>query len=174
MHARAGIAGRGPILFVTGVAGGLLIAGPLISRHSPMLLWNASKSMPEGLYLVDRTAAVRTGDIVAARLPPWARILAAQRNYVPPDVPIIKRVAAGVGAMVCANGATISIGGRRAGVRLEGDARGRALPHWTGCMRFGSSDYLLLGQSLASFDGRYFGPSTRNDLAGRAELLWPH
>jgi len=32
--------------------------------------------------------------------------------------------------------------------------------------------FLLMARSPASFDGRYFGPTSRSDIVGKATLLW--
>src|SRR5687768_5445013 len=60
---------------------------------SRRLVWNASSSVPVGLYwrIDDRPSR---GDLVLAWAPLWARRLAAERHYLPMDVPLAKQVAA--------------------------------------------------------------------------------
>jgi type IV secretory pathway protease TraF len=59
-----------------------------------------------------------------------------------------------------------------AAVRKSLDALGRALPVWSGCRDLGAAEYLLLGESPWSFDGRYHGATDKRDIIGRAVLLW--
>lgn len=140
---------------------------------APRLVWNASASAPVGLYRVEPGAPVGEGDMVVARLPDAARALAARRHYLPANVPIVKRVAATTGAQVCALGPDILVDGRHAATRLDIDAHGRPLPWWHGCRTLRDDEvFLLMDASPGSFDGRYFGPSMRGHIVGRARLIW--
>ena len=148
---------------------GLTVAAPPL----PRLVWNVSASAPRGLYAVSPGASVRPGDMVIARVPmPWRR-LAAARRYIPVNVPLVKRVAAGQGTRVCATGAEIRIDGRRVALRRAVDGRGRVMPRWDGCVTLGAGALFLLMDAPDSFDGRYFGPTARGDVIGRARFLWP-
>lgn len=140
----------------------------------PRLVWNASPSAPVGLYVVSPNVPVEPGDMVVAWTPdPW-RGLAAQRRYLPRNVPLVKRVVAARGDLVCARGASISINGVPAVTRRAADGAGRTLPWWEGCARPGKGDaFLLMASADASFDGRYFGVTRARDIIGRAHLLWP-
>ena len=138
-----------------------------------LLVWNASASAPRGLYLVVRGSSVRTGDLAIAWPPAGARALAARRGYLPANVPLVKRIAAAGGDRICTSGRRITIDGRTAAIRLLLDAKGRAMPHWSGCRTLGAGQYLLLADHLWSFDGRYFGVTGRSEILGRARLLWP-
>lgn len=137
-----------------------------------LLLWNVSASVPPGLYAVRHDRPVRSGDLVAAAIPGTVRQLAASRRYLPADVPVVKRVAAGPGDRVCARGPEIRINGRPAALRRRRDPSGRPMPWWTGCRRLGPGQLFLLADSALSFDGRYFGTSSKQDVAGRAQPLW--
>lgn len=137
----------------------------------PMLLWNASASMPRGLYAIGAAEGVGRGDTVVARLPGGPRRLAARRGYLPFAVPVIKRIAALSGDRVCARGGGLWVNGRFAAARRSADAAGRPLGGWRGCRKLGG-EVLLLGDSARSFDSRYFGPIDRSRVVGRARLLW--
>lgn len=159
-------------LAILGGAGLVLLAAPPIYSPAPRLVWNASASAPIGLYWVWPGSTVARGDMVVARVPePW-RTLAARRRYLPANVPLVKRVAAARGALVCASGARILIDGEFAAMRLARDASGRRLPRWDGCRRLRQGEVLLLMDAPGSFDGRYFGISRAHDLVGRARLIW--
>jgi conjugative transfer signal peptidase TraF len=148
---------------------GLTMAFP----PAPRLVWNASASAPIGLYAVIPGAPVDAGDMVIARVPdPW-RMMAAQRRYIPANVPLVKRVAAAAGDEVCALGQEIFINGAWVVERRVADAKGRPMPWWSGCVRLrGHQLFLLMADSPASFDGRYFGVTEGELVVGKARLLW--
>jgi len=67
--------GRGAILAVMALGVGA-IALPQLDNRPPWLVWNASASVPIGLYAIDTTIDVHTGDLVVVRPPePLARSL---------------------------------------------------------------------------------------------------
>ena len=147
--------------------------GTLLWPPRPALLWNASASSPVGLYGVSPADALRVGDLVVAWAPPEARQLAAERHYIPANVPLVKRVAAVGGDRVCAAGEAVFVNGRLETLRLERDPSGRAMPWWAGCETLGEGDlFLLVPDVPQGFDGRYFGISRRQQIVGRARLLW--
>jgi len=141
-------------------------------RPPTLLVWNASASAPIGLYGLHAGKPIRRGDMVVAWTPEPGRTLAAQRHYLPANVPLVKRVAAVAGDYVCAVGSAISINGKTAAVRQRLDPAGRPMPSWSGCRQLRRHEYFLLMDSALSFDGRYFGVTRSNDVLGPAELLW--
>lgn len=144
----------------------------IVAPPAPRLVWNVSASAPRGLYLVGDRDRAGVGDMVIARVPASWRRLAAVRRYLPANVPLVKRAAAGPGDRVCASGGDIVINGRRAAERWAADGAGRRLPWWTGCVVLREGAFLLLMDDPASFDGRYFGPTAGGDIIGKARLLW--
>lgn len=149
-----------------------LLCATIIAPPRPRLIWNASASARVGLYTIDTYASLAKGDLVAARLPAAFRTLAADRGYLPANVPLIKRIASSAHDEVCADGGTVRVNGGVVAVRLRRDRVGRTLPWWHGCRRLARDEFLLLSDAPASFDGRYFGLSKRSELIGRAEPLW--
>jgi conjugative transfer signal peptidase TraF len=156
---------------VTGILCVLVMAS-VVFQPVPHLVWNASSSAPVGLYHVVPIHVLQRGDMVVARLKPAAAQLAATREYLPFGVPVVKRIAAVPGDRVCADRVLISINGRPAAARLAADSRGRPLPVWHGCTTLDSRQYLLLNESLGSFDGRYFGPTNASAIVGLASPIW--
>ena len=138
----------------------------------PWLVWNASASLPIGLYRVGGGDAIETGDTVIAWTRTGARALAAQRRYHPANVPLVKTVAGRAGDTICAHGPEIFVDGRPAAARLTSDAAGRALPWWHGCVTLGRGAVFLMAQRPGSFDGRYFGPTAAANIVGEAHPLW--
>lgn len=150
---------------------GCALAATIVAPPTPRLVWNVSASAPRGLYVVGRLDGVDVGDMVIARMPASWRRFAATRRYVPANVPLVKRVAAGQGDTVCASGRRILVNGRVIAERLMADGAGRLMPWWNGCTVLDAGTLFLLMDNPASFDGRYFGPITRGDIVGGARLL---
>ena len=118
-------------------------------------------------------AALRPGDHALIEPPPHLAKLLARRGYLPVGVPLVKRVAAIEGQLVCRRRGRISIDGAFIGTALAQDRRGRALPRWAGCRRLGRGEVFLMNPAApASFDGRYFGALPSASLIGRAVPLW--
>jgi conjugative transfer signal peptidase TraF len=151
----------------------MAVAVTIALPPGPLLVWNASASAPVGLYGVGATTGIRTGDMVIAWPPKPLRVFAARRRYLPANVPLVKRVMAEPGDTVCALGQEIFVNGRRIAERLTRDGSGRPMPWWTGCVTLRSGMmFLLMTDSSASFDGRYFGPTKPAQIVGKATLLW--
>lgn len=154
---------------VTGLA---LIAFTVFAKPSPWLVWNASASAPVGLYRVVEAAPVR-GDLVLVSPPEFIESLAAERGYLPIDVPLVKRIAALPREHVCAFYDAIIIGGEIVARRIKTDRQGRQLPWWNGCRALTDDEvFLINGEAPGSFDSRYFGPVPVKNIIGRAMPLW--
>lgn len=166
---RARLARRG--LAIAGLSA--LLGLTIAIEPAPLLVWNMSPSAPLGFYAVAPGRDAEPGDYVIATLPAGWQQLAAHRHYLPLHVPLVKQVAARAGDDVCAFDAVIEVNGEIVARRLIRDAKGRPLPWWKGCVRLGKGQYfLLMASEPASFDGRYFGISSRPDIIGKAYLLW--
>jgi conjugative transfer signal peptidase TraF len=164
--------GRGAILAVVALGVGA-IALPQLDNRPPWLVWNASASVPIGLYAIDTTIDLHTGDLVVVRPPePLARFL-ADGGYLPRGVPLLKHVAAVAGQTVCRIGRSITVDANAIGEARERDGRSRPLPVWQGCRVIATADVFLMNpQSADSLDGRYFGPLPAASIVGRAIPLW--
>ena len=144
-----------------------------VFQFRPRVIWNASASAPIGLYWVQDPEPLTREDLVLASLPGSMRPLAAERRYLPPHVGLIKHVAALSGDQVCSDGMRITIDGNEVAIRLTVDHEGRPMPLWTGCRSLKSEDVFLLMKGVpTSFDGRYFGVTSRGFIIGRLVPLW--
>lgn len=161
---------RSALLFCTAVPVLALAVASLV-RLPEMLIYNASASAPIGFYWLD-DRAIGPGDYVFVRVPERVRQLVEERRYLPPEVPLIKRVAAVGGDQVCRHGLEILINGTAVAVAQEADSSGRSLPDWQGCSLLTAQTVLLLQDHPRSFDGRYFGPVETATIIGRATPLW--
>lgn len=164
---------RRAIPLVCVAAGVLLVLLPTLLAPRPLLVWNASASLPRGFYRITVPAAPRAGDLVLARAPSGWAALFAERGYLPAGVPLLKRVAATAGSTVCRNGLAILIDGTEHATAQRTDRAGRPMPVWSGCHRLGADEvFLLIAEHPASLDGRYFGPTAASLVIGRATPLW--
>jgi conjugative transfer signal peptidase TraF len=135
------------------------------------LVWNASPSVPTGLYRIENGTPKR-GDIVLVELPEPYKTIADQRGYLPKNLPALKRVRALSGDQVCRFGRKVSINGATVSVAQLHDIRGLKLPEWSGCRTLKSYEVFLLTDHPKSYDGRYFGPVDRSAITGIAHPLW--
>jgi len=140
---------------------------------SPRLIWNASASVPIGLYRIRPAEPLHIGELVVAMPPePLAGYL-ANRGYLSEGVPLLKHILALAGHTVCRAGDTIAVDGETVGRALASDWRGRELPTWQGCQALSADTVFLMNeQSAHSLDGRYFGPVATSAIVGRAVPLW--
>ena len=99
------------------------------------------------------------------------RRFAAERHYLPLNVPLIKQVVGIEGDRICAHEAAILRNRTTIATRHARDPRGRTLPWWQGCHRLRDGEFFLLNAPPDSFDGRYFGITRRADVIGKAHKL---
>lgn len=151
----------------------LLVAALACISVTPRLIWNASASVPVGLYALHPDAHVEAGDLVAVRPPGSLGRFLAERHYLPLDVPLMKRVAALPGQEVCRRNLAITVDGMPFGEALDRDRRGRPLPVWQGCRRLGTGEMFLMNAAVPdSLDSRYFGPLPATTVIGAATPLY--
>jgi conjugative transfer signal peptidase TraF len=140
---------------------------------SPKLIWNASASVPVGLYRIQPVEPLHVGELVVAVPPEPLASYLANRGYLPEGVPLLKHILALAGHTVCRAGDTITVDGETVGRALASDWRGRELPTWQGCQALSADTVFLMNeQSAHSLDGRYFGPLATSAIVGRAVPLW--
>jgi conjugative transfer signal peptidase TraF len=137
------------------------------------LLWNASASVPVGLYRIVRADRLDVTDLAVVMPPDDLAGFLDERRYLPRGLPLLKRVLALSGTTVCRNGAEITAYGMTYGQARERDGQGRPLPVWQGCrtLRVGEA-FFMNWDSPDSFDSRYFGPLPLTTVVGRAIPLW--
>jgi conjugative transfer signal peptidase TraF len=159
-------------ILASGSAAIVLLAASVFTLDSRLLVWNATASVPRGLYA--RTpGAPSKGDLALTWLPAAVRGLAAERRYLPYRVPALKPVAAIAGDTVCASADSISINGTPVATRNTADHLGRELPSWHGCQTLTTAQLFLLSTYAPdSFDGRYFGPTDTADVIEKVAPLW--
>jgi len=157
-----------------------LLAGSLIalgwatcSTPIPRVVYNVSDSVPIGWYRIEPASSLHPEDLALVRLPHRVMAFAAQRGYLPANVPLLKTVAAVSPQHVCMLNGLIVVGGEPVAIRLRVDREGRELPQWSGCRHLDNGEVFLLSTTNPeSFDSRYFGPVPVDAVIGRAQPLW--
>lgn len=147
----------GRITATTAAALGLGLSA--LIRPTPRLIWNASGSVPIGLYAVHRVDSLRVDDLLVVMPPEPPATFLDERRYPPQGVPLLKHILALPGQTVCRSDRTITVDGVAMGDALDRDHLSRPLPVWHGCRVVAGGDVFLMNrQSEDSLDGRYFGP----------------
>jgi conjugative transfer signal peptidase TraF len=142
-------------------------------RPAPRLIWNASASVPIGLYAVHPAGVPHVNELLVVMPPEPLATFLEERRYLPKGVPLLKHVLALPGQTVCRSGRTITVDGAAMGMALARDHLGRPLPVWDGCRVIAGGDVFLMNRrSGDSLDGRYFGPLPTTAVVGRADPLW--
>ena len=142
-------------------------------RSVPRYLWNVSNSVPIGLYRLSPIGRLAVTELVAVAPPEPTATFLADGDYLPRNVPMLKRVLALPGQTVCREHLTITVDAIAMGIARERDGRGRPLPVWQGCRVIASGQVFLMNwQSADSLDGRYFGMLPTSAIMGRAEPVW--
>lgn len=140
-------------------------------QHRPFFIWNATASVPVGLYRLSPGAPVR-GDIVAVRLPRSIADFAGARGYLPHNVLLLKPLSATAGDNFCRRGSLVLINGALRAIASVADSHGQRLPMWRGCVTLGPDEIVVIGARRDSYDSRYFGSITTRTMVGRAVPIW--
>jgi conjugative transfer signal peptidase TraF len=155
------------------MAGAVALMTFASSEPAPVLIWNASKSAPIGLYHVQPVGTLFVTTLVVVIPPEPLATFLSQGGYLPHGVPLLKRIVALAGQSVCRDELSISVDGIEIGAARERDRRGRMLPVWQGCRTVANGEVFLMNwDEPASLDSRYFGPIPKSAIIGRAEPLW--
>ena len=164
--------GRVAILLTT-LAATALVACTIAAKRAPRYIWNASASVPIGLYRLRPTGQLFATELVAVEPPDPLAAFLESRLYLPRGVPLLKQVSALPGQTVCREELAITIDKSAVGDARAQDSRGRALPDWQGCHILAAGEVFLMNRRSAdSLDGRYFGVLPSSAIIGKAEPLW--
>jgi conjugative transfer signal peptidase TraF len=140
---------------------------------APKWIWNASASVPIGLYAVHPAGALHVGELLVVAPPEPLAAFLAERGYLPKGVPLLKHVLALPGHQVCRTARAIAVDDVAVGEAQDRDRKGRSLPVWRGCRVVAAGEVFLLNRRSAdSLDGRYFGALPDTTIIGRADPIW--
>jgi conjugative transfer signal peptidase TraF len=157
---------------ITMVSAATALLHTMAWRPTPRVVWNASGSVPIGLYRLQTTRRTMINDLVVVMPPEPLATFLANGGYLPRGVPLIKRVLAVAGQTVCRQGFNITVDNLKIGAARERDFSGRLLPDWQGCRILEERDIFLMNPHPDSVDGRYFGVLPCSSIVGRAAMLW--
>jgi len=126
------VTGRLATLLTTlGVA--VIVVSTIAAKPAPVYIWNASESVPIGLYRLRPADRVAVSQLVAVQSPEPLATFLADRRYLPRGIPLLKRVLALPGQTVCRDQLAITVDKIEMGTAREHDGSGRQLPIWEGC-----------------------------------------
>ena len=91
-------------------------------RRPPWLIWNASASVPIGLYAIHTVGAQRIGGLVVVKPPEPLASFLADRGYLPRGVPLVKHVAALPDSRSVATGSQSALAPSRSAKRASATA----------------------------------------------------
>jgi len=111
------------MILTTFAATGLLLS--TVGGATPYYIWNASNSVPIGLYRVQPATRLAVTELVAVQPPDLLATFLDLNGYLPIGVPMLKRVLALPGQTVCRTGLQIAVDGVDVGETRERDGRNR-------------------------------------------------
>jgi conjugative transfer signal peptidase TraF len=157
----------------TALGAAVVVVSMIAVRPAPRYIWNASESVPIGLYRLHPTGRLAVTQLVAVEPPEPLATFLADRGYLPRGIPLLKRVLALPGQTVCRDQLVVTVDKIEMGAARAHDRSGRLLPIWEGChVIAGGEVFLMNWQSADSFDGRYFSVLPTSAIIGTAEPLW--
>jgi conjugative transfer signal peptidase TraF len=159
-----------------GISLGLLFALAVITSLLKYggygLTYQFSASMPEGWYWLSPVGQLERGDTVTFMPPPATAALMVKRQWLGPDMAMMKHIKAMPGDFVCRQDNALYINNHYVGAIAKVDEQGRPLPQLHYCQALPSHQYMLMSTRVPnSFDSRYFGPVDRNRIINKATKL---
>lgn len=155
---------------------GLVLSGavalPAIFSSRPLLIYNATESLPQGLYLVVPEAEYQRGELVAFPVPPSVREMVRERRWLPDGALLIKPVSGKAGDVLDTENGRCMLNGEAFGSVHAVDRRGEALPIYSASRPLENGEIVLLSHACGSFDSRYFGPIREQAVIGAARPIW--
>lgn len=101
---------RRATLATTG-AGAFVIALTMAWQHAPLFVWNASESVPVGLYAVRPSSVLTIDELVLVQPSETLADFLAAGGYLPKGLPLLKHIAALPGSKVCRSGLAVTVDG---------------------------------------------------------------
>jgi conjugative transfer signal peptidase TraF len=166
------VRGRVGILLTTLTAAAVLLS-TIAAKRATRYVWNASASVPIGLYRLQPTGRLFATELVAVEPPEPLATFLEGRRYLPRGIPLLKQILALPGQTVCREELTITVDKRPIGEARAQDSQDRPLPDWQGCHLIAAGEVFFMNwRSADSLDGRYFGVLPASAIIGKVEPLW--
>ena len=155
------------IMFAMAAVGIAFLAIKPFIHPLPLLIWNASESVPIGWYFVAKRQP-KIGEIAVIKPTDWVQIYASRRGYLLQNVWLLKPLFASHPSIICRFGSHVFVDGKHGAKAKIADKMRRVLPVWKGCKALSSTQYFVIGRHRDSFDSRYFGPIENDQVVGTA------
>jgi conjugative transfer signal peptidase TraF len=137
------------------------------------LTYQQTGSMPEGVYLVYPSEVFVDGNDILFEPTKEIESYMIERGYLQKDTPLLKQIVATKNDDVCIVDKVLFINGSPKGNVHSYDTKGRPLIHAEICRQLKAGEYFVMGVSSSySFDSRYYGVVTQNQIIGKAKQLW--
>lgn len=134
--------------------------------------YQATISMPKGIYLTFPAKNIKYDDIVIFYPPKIAAEFLAKQHWAPNSGVLMKKVIGMPDDFVCNQNHAIAINGKKLGLLHDFYAPGKKMPHELFCGKLANNQYMLLSTFIdRSYDGRYFGPVTQDQIIAKAKLI---
>lgn len=154
------------VLFLIAI---LAIGTYLIRYFGYGVSYQVSPSMPEGFYFIEPAKNLKRNDIVIFYPPKNIKKFLLEHHWIPHDGLLMKYVVGVPGDWVCKKGNVIWINHKRIANVYRFYATNKLLPNWKFCVTLKHNQFLLMSTRVErSFDGRYFGPTSRQYIIGKA------
>jgi type IV secretory pathway protease TraF len=158
------------ILFAIATVGFVFFAVKPFVNPMPLVIWNASKSVPIGWYFIAKRQP-KIGEIAVIKPADWVQIYASSHGYLPQNVWLLKPIFAAHPSIICRFGSHVFVDGKHVAKARIVDKLHRRLPVWKGCKALTSTQYFVISRRRDSFDSRYFGPIEKGQVVGTAILI---
>jgi type IV secretory pathway protease TraF len=123
----------------------VVLRSAMHSKKAPLFVWNASESVPIGLYRMQAPNNLIVTSLVVAMPPEALASFLAESGYLPRGVPLIKRHPRTPRLVRVPRRAPYRCRWNRHGRGArERDNRGGALPVWQGCRVIGDAEVFLM------------------------------
>ena len=140
-----------------------------MQEYLPHILYvNTTESLPVGFYVAIPGGEFRNGDLVAYKPTSDVLSIVKENDWYQKDTAnliFIKRAYSNIDYKVIAN--SITVAGKTVGKVYEKDTKGHLMPQHQGYYRVGKNEFLPLGDSERSFDGRYTGTVEKKRIVTR-------
>ena len=159
-----------PLLIASLCVGLIAVCASVLAR--PMIIYNATDSLPHGFYRVAGQQTYERGDLVVFPVPEQVQHLVLERGWLRADSYLIKPVAAISGDCMTVAAGQVVVNNERFGCVKKSDKEGLPMPELALNTRLSRGEIAVLQKSDHSFDSRYFGLIDAREIIGTAVPLW--
>ena len=157
---------------VTGLSVTAMVAISTVMLDRPVVIYNATDSLPHGWYLIVPKTIYDRGDLVVFPVPVGVRRLVLQRHWLPAGAFLMKPVAGKPGDLLDTKHGRCLVNGSDFGAVDIIDRKRFPRPVFSASQRLKNGEVAVVSHTCCSFDSRYFGPIMECDIIGVAWPIW--